>query len=66
MSVIFVDLESKKVVKTYREVNVGALLRDSGSPECHSNFTVSKGSDGLPPERRSCEGGGSQCSCACS
>ncbi|KAF7197329.1 hypothetical protein HII31_01139 [Pseudocercospora fuligena] len=66
MSIIFVDLESKKVVKTYREVNVGALLKDSGSPECRSNFTVSKGHDGLPLEKRSCGGSESCCGNTCS
>ncbi|KXS94301.1 hypothetical protein AC578_6786 [Pseudocercospora eumusae] len=66
ISIIFVDLASRKVVKTYREANVGALLRDSGSPECQSNFIVSKGNDGLSPEKRSCEGGGSHFSSTCS
>lgn len=54
ISIIFVDLETRKVVKTYREANVGTLLRLSGSPECQTNFTVSKGSDVFKPEKRSC------------
>ncbi|KAI5363887.1 hypothetical protein Slin14017_G058510 [Septoria linicola] len=51
--ILFVNLESRKIYKTYREVNVGAILLNQGSPECQvpsPDWHVSVGTEALEPE----------------
>lgn len=54
IAILFVDLESRKIWKAFREVNVGAILTNQGNPECKSNFPVSTGKEGVVPGRSSC------------
>jgi hypothetical protein len=45
IAILFVN-DEKKVTKSYREVNSGAVLWNLGKPECQANFTVSIGDEG--------------------
>lgn len=56
--ILFVNLDSRKIYKTYREVNVGALLLNQGNPECEipaTNWTTSVGTEGLKKEESGCQ-----------
>ncbi|KAM3414389.1 hypothetical protein BST61_g11030 [Cercospora zeina] len=58
--ILFVNLKSRKIYKTYREANIGAILANQGYPECEtpaSNWTIEVGTEGLRKEESSCEEG---------
>ncbi|GIZ48998.1 hypothetical protein CKM354_001203900 [Cercospora kikuchii] len=56
--ILFVNLQSRKIYKTYQEANIGAVLANQGSPECQipdSNWKLEIGKEGLQREESSCE-----------
>lgn len=58
IAILFVDRETRKIWKSYRESNIGATLVAQGKPECKGGFTTSVGREGPEPGRSSCEGDG--------
>ncbi|KAF2211301.1 hypothetical protein CERZMDRAFT_98611 [Cercospora zeae-maydis SCOH1-5] len=58
--ILFVNLQSRKIYKTYREANIGAVLANQGNPECRtpaSNWTIEVGTEGLQKEESGCDEG---------
>ncbi|KAH9810523.1 hypothetical protein Tdes44962_MAKER10416 [Teratosphaeria destructans] len=57
IAILFVDGESRRIYKAYREVNSAVVLWNLGRPECEADFTVpAVGDQGPAFERDGCGG----------